>query len=296
MYVETVCKKINKHNFHPYLQQHKIPENQSLIFVGPKHTGKYSQILYFLSTKLCNPIKQMKKICIPLQKDAYITKISNVHIEVDFYSFGCNAKHMWHTIYQHIISILNSTHKTLDYIVCKNFEYIHPELLDIFYYYIKEKKIRFILHTTSVCFLNHYMLNLFHLIHIQCSSDTKQISYFDYSSKPFYDILTFIKSGNGNDNNQDKHDFYSLREKIYFLFIYHYDISELLLYLFRHIYTSFHCITYKRKLVSITNKFYKQYYNNFRSIYHLEAIIVNYKDLYDEYRHREKNIRIAKGI
>lgn len=292
MSIDTVCKNIQNHNFHHYIQYAKIPKDENLIFVGHKHTGKYSQILYYLSTKNGTRIKHIKKICIPLQKDSYLTRISNVHIEVDFYSFGCNAKHMWHTIYQHIISILHSSHKTLEYIVCKNFEYIHPELLDIFYYYIKEKKIRFILHTTSICFLNHSILNVFHIINIKQTLDTKIISYFQYSNKPMDEIVSFIKS----EGKKATIDFYTLRENIYSLFIYQYNISECLIYIFKHIYSSFPSLEYKRNIMSITNQFYKKYYNNFRSIYHLEAIIVNYKYVYNEYRNRENALTITTSI
>lgn len=294
MSIDTLCKKIQTHNFHPYLQKRKqIPENQNLIFVGHKHIGKYSQILYFLSTKSHNPIKHMKKICIPLQKDSYITKISNVHIEVDFDSFGCNAKHMWHTIYQHIISILNSTHKTLEYIVCKNFNCIHPELLDIFYYYIKERRIKFILHTTSVCFLHKSLIDICFLVELKQNSDTNNISYFKYSDKQLNDIIEFIKNNNETSIDCTKNDLYSLRENIYSIFIYHYNMPEFLMHLFRQVYTSFQSTTYKKRILSITNNFYKHYHNNFRSIYHLEAIIVNYKDLYNEYRNSEKHLRVT---
>ena len=64
-------------------------------------------------------------------------KISDIHFEVDMQILGCNAKILWNQLYYLIIDIVSSRANKKGIIVCKNFQDIHTELLDIFYSYMQ---------------------------------------------------------------------------------------------------------------------------------------------------------------
>ena len=82
----------------------------------------------------------MKKITINYNsKYEHIIKISDIHYEVDISLLGCNAKILWNEIFQHIMDIILSKQVKQGIIVCKNFQDIHTELLDIFYSYMQKQ-------------------------------------------------------------------------------------------------------------------------------------------------------------
>ena len=93
-------------------------------------------------------------------------RISDIHYEVDIPSLGCNAKILWHDIYNHIVDIVSSSPNREGIIVCKNFHQIHNELLSVFYSYMHHPVqyqhnicIRFILVTEHVCFMPSNIIN-----------------------------------------------------------------------------------------------------------------------------------------
>lgn len=277
---------VKNDNYHPYAELDKyIPESieniNHFIFYGKKHIGKYSQILHFLSKQSPTNLKYFKKVCIPLQKDTYITKMSDIHIEVDLSNFGCNARVIWNYIYQHI-NLMNINKKSipLKYIVCKHFEKIHPELLDVLYYYMKENKMSFIIHTNSIGFLSDHFLDLFQILYFH---QTKYVPHYSFTEVHYQNITKFILESKMNI------DIYKLRETLYTVFILHLDINDCIRYMYEQVYPIVN-IDGKRLLIEKTYQFYQYYYNNYRSIYHLEAIVVNYIHIVNEYKKSEGNI------
>lgn len=170
----TECKKIN---IHPELEQiytsfsKNIEEMPNLIFYGPKGSGKYTQMLYFLS--LYNKIQlKHKKVYITYNKQEYFFKISDVHYEIDMSTLGCNSKLLWQDIYLFFEDIINSMPDKKGFIVLKNFHDIHNELLDILYSYIqdnlfKKNNIKFIFITENLSFISDNILNTFVVINIK---------------------------------------------------------------------------------------------------------------------------------
>ena len=77
---------------------------------------------------------------------------------------GCNAKILWNIIYNQIIDIIPARESKQGIILCKNFNYIHSELLDNFYSYMQTLyhmniQINFVILTTQVSFLPSNILN-----------------------------------------------------------------------------------------------------------------------------------------
>jgi hypothetical protein len=83
---------------------------------------------------------------------------------------GCNAKLLWHDIYQQIVDIVSSKTDKSGIIVCKNFHEIHNELVENFYSYMQSINnrinIKFLIITEEVSFLPDSILNCCKIIRV----------------------------------------------------------------------------------------------------------------------------------
>ena len=111
----------------------KLP---NIIFYGPGGVGKYSHALYLISKYSPSRLKYEKRMAVSYNKDTFFIKISDIHFEVDMALLGCNSKHIWNEIYNQINDIVSSRSNTTAFIMCKNFQKIHSELLETFYSYM----------------------------------------------------------------------------------------------------------------------------------------------------------------
>ena len=236
---------------------------------------------------------------VDFQKKNYTVKISDIHFEIDMDLLGCHAKLLWNSIYYHIIDILNSRQHRNGIILCKNFQMIHSELLDIFYSYmqtLKHKNINltYIILTEQLSFIPDNILN--RSITVPVKRPTKY-SYSKCVGKTLSKTIKLAKINNIKnlkvqtygimnsrenyanqfidivENYQDK-QFIDIRNTIYNFFIYGIDISESLWMVINHF--------IKEKKLNEENIdfilsrlyiFFKYYNNNYRPIYHLESII-----------------------
>jgi len=196
----SACKKENLQLKLPNMYEKMgktIEEMNNIIFYGPAGTGKYSQVLNYLTEFSPTQLKYEKKATVIYDKQEYYLKISDIHYEIDMSILGCNSKLLWHEIYLQIMDIISSkTHKA-GIIVCKHFQEVHNELLDIFYSYIQSLElfrenciIRFILITEQLSFIPDNILNNCHLIHIKrpTKSSYQKIAKMITKSKDVGDI------------------------------------------------------------------------------------------------------------
>ena len=134
-----------------------IAELPNIIFYGPSGIGKYSHALYFVSKYSHSNMKYEKRIAVNYNKDTFFIKISDIHFEVDMALLGCNSKHIWNEIYNQINDIVSSRTNTTAFIMCKNFQKIHSELLETFYSYMHNDNefvcLKFIIVTDHVSFI-----------------------------------------------------------------------------------------------------------------------------------------------
>ena len=115
-----------------------ITDKNHYIFYGKSGIGKYSTALSFIKEYSPSGLKYEKKVFVNVNKQDICIKLSDVHYEVDFDIFHCNTRLLWNTVYDTITNmIINNPHRyTRMFIICKNFHYIHNELLEIFHSYI----------------------------------------------------------------------------------------------------------------------------------------------------------------
>ena len=113
-------------------------DKKHYIFYGKSGIGKYSTALSFIKEYSPSGLKYEKKVFVNINKQDICIKLSDIHYEIDFDIFHCNTRVLWNTLYDTITNmIINNPHRyTRMFIICKNFHYIHNELLEIFYSYI----------------------------------------------------------------------------------------------------------------------------------------------------------------
>ena len=284
-----------------YHEKYNVSNNSNhFIFYGPNGTGKYSQVLNFLSYYSPSKLGYEKKMIVPLNKsNEYISKISDIHYEIDMSLLGCNSKCAFNIIYHHILDTItyqSNTHcKTkIKFIVCKEFHKVHPELLEIMYSYITNTQthvpIYFIFISEVLSSIPSNILNICEVIRFTRPHKTSyskiaktklkgDVSDIDNIMKFNIQKISVIKKQGYepcNDiikkiQNIKQMDLFSLRESIYKLLIMQLDIEKCIFYIIVNV------VVETKHVYDICNAlldFYKYYYNNYRCIYHLEKLFL----------------------
>lgn len=288
----------NKFNLHSSLKlDAKIPNDiknlKNIILYGPAGIGKYTQMLSIIKRYSESKLKCKKKIIIVNDKKNYIYKTSDIHIEIDMLLLGCKSKSLWFDIYNHVIDIVNNKHQNY-IIVCTNFHCIHNELLEIFYSYMQNNYINYIIITEQISFLPNNILNNCRIINIPRPSlsnynkclNTKllNINISDINNIKIFNSdnnVTFINKHEPICNtiiqymlNISTLKFNNIRNKLYDILIYDLNISECIWYIINYLIINKHVKDiYISDIFNKTYQFYKLYNNNYRPIYHLERFI-----------------------
>tara|TARA_X000000368_G_scaffold407540_1_gene387088 strand:- start:2600 stop:3547 length:948 start_codon:yes stop_codon:yes gene_type:complete len=288
-----------KNNLHPNIQPKlKNIENTNIIFYGPSGTGKYTQSLDYIKKYSPSNLKYERKLNIQHNKKEYIFKISDIHFEVDMQLLGCNAKILWNIIYNQIIDIISARESKKGIILCKNFQFIHSELLDIFYSYMQTLyhmniNIDFVILTNQVSFLPSNILNRCLIIPIKrptktsynkClkqkipkSLSTNMITNIKLFKMKEKDMNCVFKNINNvllkNIINYKEINYLQFRDRIYDMFIYQLDISECIWYIIKKLIEKKY-INQKnnKKILLKISTFLKYFNNNYRPIYHMESL------------------------
>jgi hypothetical protein len=294
-----------KHNIHPKLTvvenniSNDIRNMPNLIFYGPSGVGKYTQMLRTICKFSPSELKYEKKVCVAFNKQNYFFKISDIHYEVDLSLLGCNSKLLWHDVYSQFVDIISAKKDTVGIIVCKYFNNIHSDLLDIFYSYMQKNSllsidIKFIILTEEVSFIPSNILQCYQIIPV--SRPSKAHYQKTIGNIPFdilVDNVNNIKNMQVNGKvcvsfhksicdtiiqdmvNIDQQQFGKFRDYIYDIFIYNLDIRRCIWYIISTLIedgyikdNGLDCILLKM------NDFFLLYNNNYRPIYHLEKFLL----------------------
>lgn len=177
---DEYLRAVKNFNLHPELVPYfeKFPANihqlTNLIFYGQPGVGKNTQMLYSIQKYSPSNLDYDKKICIQTEKYTYQYHISDIHYEIDMSLLGCNSKLIWHDIVQQIVDIVSVKPDKIGIIVCKNFNLIHTELLEIFYSYIQEYntklsviQLRFIIMSEHISFIPNNILDACEIIPVK---------------------------------------------------------------------------------------------------------------------------------
>lgn len=303
-YDDYIKDYIDIFNYKNYIE---FLDNNLLIY-GPSGIGKYSFVLNLIKNKSNSELKYSKKIVVTFNKSDFYFKISDIHYEIDVLLLGCNAKLLWHEIFNHIVDSILSKNQNISYIILKNFNKINNELLDIFYTYMQEDftsyvNIKFIIITESLGFIGDNIINRCKLINLSRPSKSNYAKILEQKFEKNINLnnITNIKDFKKNsfkiENNDkiknlninkiiveelineikenNKFNFSKLRELLYDVCIFELNIETIIYDLLKEL--------KKKNLVDDKNinnilienyKFLKLYNNNYRPIYHLEKIII----------------------
>ena len=193
-----------------------------------------------------------------MNDNKYYFNISDIHFEIDFYLLGTNEYNLWIAIYQQIQTICKEIMGKC-IVLCTNFHCIKDELLDIFYIFLREPNIQFILCTRNVTCLPNSIKNKCNIICLKKKSKSLSI-------KLCVPIVELIRTHNI--------DYFLIRELLYNLLTYNLNIPECFYYILNALIdinylTSYDIEEHMINIFDIINKFN----NNYRTIYHIERFV-----------------------
>jgi adenylate kinase family enzyme len=180
-YYETTCTEYIAAskcvNMHPELEPiyAEMPSSLSdlgnIILYGPSGAGKYTQFLRFIEKYTVAGLKT-EKMTAETEKQKYEYHISDIHYEIDLALLGCESKKLWNECFFQIVDVVSAKKSKSGIILCKNFQSIHSELLDVFYSYMQHCRalsihIVFVLLTEHVSFIPNRILQCCKLISVK---------------------------------------------------------------------------------------------------------------------------------
>ena len=290
-----VYSKDNKlHNLEYYkLNINNFTNMRNFLIYGPEGIGKYTYALSLIENLSDSKLKYEKKIVVVSNKVEYIIKISDIHYEVDIETLGCNSRATWCELYNNIVDIIMAKKEKIGVIICKNFNKINSELLDIFYNFIenidiKNINIKIILLTTNIGFIPDIILKKVTKLHMSVPIK-KNLNYIKKNASYIGNLKLLTTNYNDDLDNYkiicnmllekiydiDVIDFHIIRELIYSLLVSNCDIPECIWYLTSEIINKKKISQDKmaETMIFLFNSL-KKYNNNYRPIYHLEKYIL----------------------
>ena len=149
---------------------YKCGKTPNIIYYGPDGIGKYSCALDYISRFSGSGLSYEKRMIVETTKGEFAVKISDVHFEIDMSLLGCNAKQTWNDIVRHIHDVMSLRKGQKSFLLCKNFQDIHGELLDVFYSYMqttnRASRMAYVILTNCVSFIPSDVMNRCLTIHV----------------------------------------------------------------------------------------------------------------------------------
>lgn len=240
------------------------PMNCHIIYYGKNSYSAYKTVLKQIVPYSPSKLKYERKICIFEQFDTnnplYITRISDVHIEIDMSTLGCKPKVVWNEIYKQTVELFCGLDR--GFIICTNFHSINSDLLNTFHVYMqsigKLNNIVFVLMSDHISFMSENILSRCKIC--RCVSTVPEtISAYDTSHESITNNII-------NITTRTPHRILELREHIYNVFIYNLNIYSCVWQCMRKYWMS---CNISNKLLFVY-EFFKYYNNNYRPIFHAE--------------------------
>lgn len=287
---------ITKFNLHPsfiklYETFYNYPSN--IIFYGPQGIGKYSQAILLLSYFSPSNLKYEKKISITMDKNEYIFKISDIHIEIDFAILGCNSKIIWNEFFEYLNNIVCTNNYSRFFILTKNFNIIYNELHDVFYSYLqtatfRKYKLFFIMLAYDISFIHPSIMTSSYILFFKRPSKNNYNKITDYAKNTYINNIISIKALKANIsidyNSFTQHlfnmitsrdiDFFEFRNILYNILIYNIDLHLCIWDIVKK-FSKLHKNCCSIDYPFLIFNFYLHFNNNYRPIYHLELFFVS---------------------
>lgn len=292
------CKEKNTSNIYDTIvTPDKLSEynNSHIIYYGARGIGKYSQALFNIQKYSSSQLKYERKLIVNYDKQDYIVMMSDIHFEIDMELLGCNSKSLFLEIIKNIQDIVQTRSNKIAIVLCKNFHFVHNELLESFYSYMSQmnKTYTLLYHiiTENISFIPDNIVNISKTIQLSLPARATLQKKINLIPKKYDEScmknLKIIQNENNIETleykiqnciieqiiNFNELNMLSFRDVIYDMLIYNIDVHEcignIILYLFKQKYIKES--DYYNIMIHLYKTF-KQYNNNYRPIYHLENI------------------------
>ena len=251
---QPFIKKLNKFIFN----------KEHLILYGPENSGKYTQALHVCELFSKSKLKYSRKIEIEINSEKYYFNISDIHFEIDFELLGTNQFNIWLEFIQSITSIVETQGQSI--LICKNAHFIKDELLCIFHTFMRNPNLKVILCTKRLSCLPKQIKEKCLIYNLkQCVTIAPYSMQYKKACNKIVDYII----------EQDI-DLILLREHIYYLLTYNFDIHECLMYIMFELIKKDYIKQYDlgdlfKKMIETL----KYYNTNYRPIYHLELFMLD---------------------
>jgi hypothetical protein len=217
--------------------------------------GSESVDIFPTALSLCGNDKDyLQKIIINVNDINYSFKITKTHIEIDFELLGTNEYNIWCSFYN---TVNNITHSKKYYIICKHFEVIKNELLEVFNVFLRNPNMIFIICTNAISYLTPEIKQKCNIKVVKNKSKELNVNY-EHLIEPIIKIIT-----------TQEVDYLKIRDKLYAILIYNMDIHLF----FREIIIRLYEVNYITQIDDDILAIIRKYNNNYRSIYHLESFV-----------------------
>jgi hypothetical protein len=247
---------------------------KNIILYGNNYLNNYVFSLSCLKPFSKSELKYSRRIVISYNGEDILFNISDIHFEVDFDLLGVNQYNIFLTLFHHIKENLISD-KQVFYVVCLNFQEIKIELMNIFYSFLNESKIRFIILTNQISFMCDKIFQSSVIKKIKGS-----VTHVNYGEQTQTEKVTnIITQGNVS--------LFQLREQLYTFLTLNYKVHDC----FANIIFNLIEISYINEeninnVLKMYNEFTEKYNNNYRPIYHLESFILFLINLKNKQEHK----------
>jgi DNA polymerase III delta prime subunit len=306
-----------------------------IIFYGPAGIGKYTQCLLFLKHYSLNQLRHEKKVEFEMDKKTssssntktkmYGYKMSDIHYEIDMSLLGCNAKTIWNECMNRIVdNVLGHPNKT-GFVVCKNFHMVNNELLELLYGYMTQYPsisvsihLRFIFITECVSFISNNILQMCHVFEYGRPTNPNYLSFVSPAAPPpsnLKEVRMNLRPSPAESSIRmlekicqpivddiqkiETLNLSNFREKIYLILEYNLDLNECIWFILEQLFCQTNEEANPQIMSEAIQQFFgilKKYNNNYRSIYHIESILLQILLKYHDSRTTPHDIRESMPI
>lgn len=254
------CEDCNTKTESNILSENK---DKNIIIYGNDVMKNYAFTLNALKSFSNSQLKYSRRIAINYNSEDILFNISDIHFEVDFSLLGVNQYNIFLTLFHHIKENM-LVDKKIFYIVCLNYQDIKLELMKIFYTFLNQNKIRFLILTTKISFICNKIFQSSLIKKIK--GETPHVN--ETQTEHIQNMTNFIKQ-------TDNVSLFQLREHLYTFLTLNYTIHDCFVKIIFNLIEN--CYIREENIHLVLkryNDFTEKYNNNYRPIYHLESFIL----------------------
>ena len=145
------------------------------IFYGPEGSGRYTLALNYIRHHSDSDLRGIRVLNVTYNKTVHMVYMSDIHFEVDMGMLGSSAKALWYHMMQQIYDIVLLRKRKIGIIMCKNFQAITNEHMEIMQTYVKQCengfmynrcRLYYVILTTDASFIGTNISSVFSVVRV----------------------------------------------------------------------------------------------------------------------------------